>query len=54
MSGKLLNTTRFTLSPLGDSAVVVTFGNEIQYDIHQKIKIYKREIKCVDFILFFL
>lgn len=28
----------FELSPLGDSAVVVTFGNEIKSDTHHKIK----------------
>ncbi|USK68783.1 5-oxoprolinase subunit PxpB [Peribacillus asahii] len=50
MSGKLLNTTRFTLSPLGDSAVVVTFGNEIQYDIHQKIKILMELLENEPFV----
>ncbi|MFJ8245016.1 5-oxoprolinase subunit PxpB [Peribacillus asahii] len=52
MLGKLLNTTSFTLSPLGDSAVVVTFGNEIQYDIHKKIKIFMELLEHEPFVGF--
>ncbi|USK83647.1 5-oxoprolinase subunit PxpB [Peribacillus asahii] len=52
MLGKLLNTTGFTLSPLGDSAVVVTFGNEIKYDIHKKIKIFMELLEHEPFVGF--
>ena len=40
MPRKRSNQTRFTLSPLGDSAVVITLGNEIKNCIHEKIKEY--------------
>jgi inhibitor of KinA len=38
MSQMLANKDYFELSPLGDSAIVITFGYEIKYDIHKKIK----------------
>lgn len=37
MPEKLANSTTFALSPLGDSAVVITFGAEISQEIHKKI-----------------
>ena len=37
MPEKQSNTTTFALSPLGDSAVVITFGSGINPDIHKKI-----------------
>ncbi|MGE7903138.1 5-oxoprolinase subunit PxpB [Peribacillus sp. NPDC094092] len=39
MPEKLLNITACTLSPLGDSAIVITFGNGMEYSIHKKIKL---------------
>ncbi|MFE4814019.1 5-oxoprolinase subunit PxpB [Peribacillus simplex] len=39
MPEKLLNITACTLSPLGDSAIVITFGDGMEYSIHKKIKL---------------
>ncbi|MFJ7754767.1 5-oxoprolinase subunit PxpB [Peribacillus muralis] len=35
-----LNETACQMSPLGDSAIVLTFGNGIEYSIHKKIKLF--------------
>lgn len=37
------------ISPLGDSALVITFGDSIQYDIHKQIKTYKDSIELNPF-----
>ncbi|ADE69511.1 MULTISPECIES: 5-oxoprolinase subunit PxpB [Priestia] len=37
------------ISPLGDSALVITFGDSIQYDIHKQIKTYKDSIESNPF-----
>ncbi|MED3995853.1 5-oxoprolinase subunit PxpB [Peribacillus frigoritolerans] len=41
MPEKLLKKTACTLSPLGDSAIVITFGNGMEYSVHKKIKLVK-------------
>ena len=41
MPEKLLKKTACTLSPLGDSAIVITFGNGMEYSVHKKIKLLK-------------
>ncbi|MDM5358506.1 5-oxoprolinase subunit PxpB [Peribacillus sp. RS7] len=40
MPEKLLNKSACTLSPLGDSAIVITFGNGMEYSIHKNIKLF--------------
>ena len=37
------------ISPLGDSALVITFGDSIQYDIHKQIKTCKDSIELNPF-----
>lgn len=37
------------ISPLGDSALVITFGDSIQYDIHKQIKTCKDSIELKPF-----
>lgn len=37
------------ISPLGDSALVITFGDSIQYDIHKQIKTCKDSIELSPF-----
>ncbi|WP_340373463.1 5-oxoprolinase subunit PxpB [Peribacillus sp. FSL E2-0218] len=39
-SKNLLNETACNMSPLGDSAIVITFGNGMEYSIHKKIKLF--------------
>lgn len=48
----LTNNAPFELSPLGDSAIVITFGNEIKYDTHKKIKTFMNSIENEPFIGF--
>ncbi|MFP3888234.1 5-oxoprolinase subunit PxpB [Priestia filamentosa] len=38
-----------TLSPLGDSAIVVTFGERIDYEIHKKIKMFMDTLEAHPF-----
>ncbi|MFC7395369.1 5-oxoprolinase subunit PxpB [Scopulibacillus cellulosilyticus] len=45
MSQAPLNKSTFDLSPLGDCAVVVTFGDEIKYETHKKIKMFMDLLK---------
>ncbi|MFE4350153.1 5-oxoprolinase subunit PxpB [Peribacillus butanolivorans] len=52
MPEKLLNNTTCVLSPLGDSAIVITFGNEIKYDIHKKIKMFMDLLEDEPFVGF--
>lgn len=52
MPEKLLNKTIEVLSPLGDSAIVITFGNEMNDDIHKKIKIFMNMLEEEPFIGF--
>lgn len=52
MPEKLLNKTTCILSPLGDSAIVITFGNEIKYDIHKKIKMFMDLLEDEPFVGF--
>ncbi|MCK1993714.1 5-oxoprolinase subunit PxpB [Peribacillus muralis] len=40
MPKNLLNETACNMSPLGDSAIVITFGNGIDYSVHKKIKLF--------------
>lgn len=40
------------ISPLGDSALVITFGDSIQYDIHKQIKTCKDSIELDPFLGF--
>ncbi|WP_269800048.1 5-oxoprolinase subunit PxpB [Bacillus sp. mrc49] len=39
-SKNLLNGTACNMSPLSDSAIVITFGNGMEYSIHKKIKLF--------------
>lgn len=41
--------TSAVISPLGDSALVITFGDSIQYDIHKQIKTCKDSIELNPF-----
>ena len=52
MPEKLLDHTKSVLSPLGDSAIVITFGNEMNVDIHKKIKIFMNMLEEEPFIGF--
>ncbi|MFD6210925.1 5-oxoprolinase subunit PxpB [Peribacillus sp. NPDC060253] len=52
MSEKLLNKTACKLSPLGDSAIVITFGNGMEYSIHKKIKLFLDSLEDEPFVGF--
>jgi inhibitor of KinA len=48
----LTSKATFELSPLGDSAIVITLGNEIKYDTHKKIKTLMNSLENNPFIGF--
>ncbi|MGE7121563.1 5-oxoprolinase subunit PxpB [Peribacillus sp. NPDC046944] len=52
MPEKLSSKTNVVLSPLGDSAIVITFGNEMKGNVHKKIKIFKDMLEEEPFIGF--